>query len=239
MNAKASYRSIESLKLWFMQSHKPYFSIWTGFSKDTKDLAFRNSAIDDLEDSWNLLEQIITDKTAGGGKVTIFVTEVKNSSAGYTEYLEIAGNNNTAIAGPSNLNNNFIGGINEYIADKMAMYDKDRQIEELKAQISNKDEGTGVNKLFNRLLEEAPIAELIMALCAKFLGTGITPAINGPKKERITEDLEEEILSENDQMRMQNAIHRLSIHFPDIVQAMEKLADFVESNPSLAKSFIK
>ena len=239
MITKASLQNIEAVENWFLQAKKPFWSVYTGFSKDAKDLAMKNSTIKEVEDSWNLLQEIISNKTAGGGRLTIYITEVANSSHGYTEYLEIAANN-AAISGPSsNIGNQFfgIGGIQEYIDSKIALADKDRQIADLQAAVEEKNEGTGINKILNKVLEEAPVGELIMALCAKFLGTpAMTPPINGP---RITDDMEQEELSQEDQLRLHNAILRISVVFPNIADAMESLADFVEKNPEMAKGFLK
>lgn len=234
MIVRASYRSIDSLQNWFIQSQRPFWSVWTGFSKDNKDQAMKQSSIEDMDESWALLERVLRDKTAGGGRVTIFVTDKANSSHGYTEYLEIA-ESQPAISGIQNTA--FIGGVDQYIADKIAMYDKDRKIEELSARLEEKETGTGINKIINRVLEEAPIAELIMALANRFLGAGKvpTPAVNGA---RIQDDFEEEELNPADQQRLHDAILRISAIFPDIVSAMEQLADFVEKNPEMAKSFL-
>ena len=77
-----------------------------------------------------------------------------------------------------------------------------------------------------------------MALAAKFLGPAAipTPAVNGAP--RITDDLEEEELSEADQAKLHDAIMRISVHFPNVADAMQKLATFIEKNPVMAKSLL-
>lgn len=237
MLVKASINSIEALHNWFMQAKKPFWSIYTGFSKDAKDLAMKNSSLDDLERSWELMHDIVKNKTANGGRITIYITETANSSHGYTEYMEVQ-SSIAAISGPSMIPG-YVGGVDTYIADKLALYDKDRKIEELQARLEEKEQGTGIQKVINRVLEEAPISELIMALATKFLGTGaLSPAINGAKNPRITDDLETEELGPEDQQRLADAITRISVHFPDIVGSMEKLAAFIESNPVMAKTLV-
>ena len=67
MNTKASFRNIDALMAWFNQAKKPFWSVYTGFSKEAKDLAMKNSTIEDMEASANLLEEIIQNKTEGGG----------------------------------------------------------------------------------------------------------------------------------------------------------------------------
>lgn len=237
MNIKASFRSIASLKEWFLSAQKPFWTIWTGFSKDNKDLALRNSSISDLVESWNLLESIVSKKTEGGGRITVFVTEKENSSHGYTEFLEIAPLTSVAgISGISSPSGNYIGGVDQYISDRISMYEKDRQIEDLKAQLENKDRGSGINRVIDRILEEAPVADILLALLGKFMGTAPAPAVNGAP--RITDDMEPEQLSDEENSRLHESIMRISVHFPDIASAMEKLADFVESNPDMAKSLL-
>lgn len=236
MLVKASINSIEALHNWFMQAKKPFWSIYTGFSKDAKDLAMKNSSLDDLERSWELMHDIVKNKTANGGRITIYITETANSSHGYTEYMEVQ-SSAAAISGPSMMPG-YVGGVENYIADKLALYDKERKIEELQARLEEKEQGSGIQKVLNRVLEEAPISELIMALATKFLGTGaVNPAINGVKQ-RIQDDMETEELGPEDQQRLADAITRISVHFPDIVAAMEKLAAFIENNPAMAKSLV-
>jgi hypothetical protein len=237
MITTASMRSIESVKTWFLNSKNPFWTVYTGFSKKPGDTAFKNSSIDNIKESWNLLEEFLTNKTSGGGKLTIFITDRANANHGYTEYLEIPSSMSASIAGPGGAMTPWsgIGGVQEYIDNKIAMADKDRRIADLEEALTQKEEGTGINKVWNKILDEAPIAELIMAICSKFLGTQhVNPAINGP---RITDDMHEEQLSEDDQQRLHNAILRLSVHFPDIASAMEALADFVDKNPAMAKTF--
>lgn len=242
MTGKASFRNIDAVKSWFLQAKKPFWSVFTGFSKDAKDLAMKNSTIDDVEQSWELLEEIITNKTEGGGRVTIYITEVKNSSHGYTEYLEIAATNQAAVSGAAHIGNQNpffgIGGIQEYIDSKILIADKDRQIKDLQDALEEKEKGTGIGKLWNKILDEAPLQELMMAIAAKVLGpAAFAPPINGP---RITDDAESNVeeLSEADQEKLHNAILRISAVFPNVVEVMSNLADFIEKNPAMAKSFL-
>jgi hypothetical protein len=241
MNLKASFRSVEAAMTWFRQAKKPYWSLFTGFSKEAKDLAMKNSEITDMDDSANLLEERLTDKVSGGGRVTIYITDTKNSSHGYTEYLEIAASN-AAISGTGNNQPFFgIGGIQDYIDGKIAMAEKDRTIKDLQDALEEKQQGTGINKIWNRVLEEAPIQEIIMALAAKFLGpAAFTPAINGP---RITDDAakesEEEAFSDEDQNKINDALQRISVIFPNLPDVLQKLAAWIEENPDMAKGFLK
>lgn len=232
---RASLRSIQAVENWFRNAEKPFWTVWTGFSKDNKDVAMRNNSIDDIDKSWELLNDLITSKTEGGGRITIFLSDKQSSSYGYTEYLEIPGNTNSGISGVGN-NQGFIGGVDAYINDKIALYDKDRQIEDLRAQLQEKQEGSIWTKTLNKVFEEAPISELLLALMHKFIGPVPNAPINGAP--RIQDDLQEQELGEEDQERIRQALMRISVHFPNLADAIEKLADFVESNPAMAKSFL-
>lgn len=208
------------------------------FEKDMF-LVMRNHASDDMDTSWQLLENIVRNKTEAGGRLTVFVSDKAASSSGFTEYLDIDGpmKNQAAISGTGS--GAYVNGIDSYIADKIALYDKDRRIKDLENELAAKEEGSGINKIFNRVLEEAPVQEILLALVSKFLGAqpAMNPPVNGTP--RITDDMEEEQLSDTEQARLHDAILRLSVHFPDIATAMEQLANFVEANPTMAKSFFE
>lgn len=239
MNNPASLKSIESLKQWFTQAGRPYWTVWNGFLKKDQFLVMRNHASDDMDTSWELLENIVRNKTQAGGRLTVFVSDKAASSSGFTEYLDIDGPMKTqaGIAGVSS--GSYVNGIDSYINDKMALYDKDRRIQDLENELAAKEEGTGINKILNRVLEEAPVQEILLALLSKFMGhqPAGNPAVNGAP--RITDDMEQEPLSETEQQRLHDAILRLSAHFPDIATAMEQLANFVDQNPAMAKSFFE
>lgn len=233
---RASLRSIQAVENWFRNAEKPFWTVWTGFSKDNKDVAMRNNSIEDIDKSWELLNDLITSKTEGGGRITIFLSDKQSSSYGYTEYLEIPGSNNSGISGAGN-NQGFIGGVDAYINDKIALYDKDRQIEDLRAQLAEKQEGNIWSKTLAKVLEEAPISDLILAAASKYLGPMPNTPINGAP--RIQDDLQEQELGEEDQERIRQALMRISIHFPNLADAIEQLAAFVEKNPAMAQSFLK
>lgn len=236
--SKASFRNIESLRTWFFQNQKPYWSLYTGFSKEAKDLSIKNSAYSELDRSWEMLEQIITSKMENGGRLTLYVTEKANSSHGFTEYLDFPGSANSAISGtyqssmfPS------IGNIEKYVADQLTMDRQNRKIEDLEARLNEKEQGSGISKVFNKVLEEAPIAELLMALCHKFLGSQPQMAVNGPPHH--DQAFESEELPAEEQQRIADALTRISVHFPDLAGFVEKLAGFIEKNPAMAKTIFE
>lgn len=240
---KAALRSIEDVKEWFLQMKMPFWSLWNGFSKETKERAGYNSEESDLEASWDILESFLRRKQASGGRMTVFVADKFGSPNGATEYIELPARSGSAIAGiHGNSDPYSIAGkplevhIAEQVDAKISAIEKDRKIADLEAQLAAKQEGSGLEKLWNRITDELPIEQIIMGLIGHFTKTSVPQtAINGtPDKLEDMEDVtQEQADSINESLtRIQNVIGDLTVN-------LAKLASWIEKNPDMAKSLLK
>ncbi|MBK6546396.1 MAG: hypothetical protein IPG12_14160 [Saprospiraceae bacterium] len=242
---KPSIRKIDDLREWFFSMKLPFWTIWNGFGKDQKDRAAVNNDIPDLQDSWDALENHLRRKIASGGRLTIFITDKAGTSNGLTEFLELQNsyNSQSGIAGIGSGDPNFIAGkpIEVYVAEqvdaKIAGYEKDREIAELKAALAEKNQGSGIQKVFNRVADELPIQEIIMAVISKYLGSQFVAqtAINGPPQPQA--DMHE--LTQEQADAINESLIRIQVVFPDIPNFLDKLATWIEKNPEMAKTFFK
>lgn len=236
---KAALRSIPDIREWFFQMKLPYWSLWNGHGKDLKDRAAYNSVIQDLDESWEVLENTLNRKSPSGGRLTVFVTEKWGSSVGATEFIEFA----NQISGIQSINSpgQFgIGGksMEVYIAEqvdaKIESIEKDRRIAELEAALKEKETGSGINALLNRIGNNFPVETVLVDVINKFLGINSTvppaTAINGtPERAELTQQ----------QMDMINdALARINNHFEDVPGCLQKLATWIEKNPLMAKSLL-
>jgi hypothetical protein len=241
---KAALRKIDDLREWFFEMKMPFWSLWNGFSKEIKERAAYNNDISNLEESWDQLENHLRRKTSTGGRVTIFITEKFGSPNGVTEYLELQSTSNgNAIAGIPNADPYTIAGkslevhISEQVNAKIESYEKDRKIKDLEEQLAAKNEGSGLNKILNRVADELPVDQVVMALISFFTGKIATTAISGihAKDENLEETNE---LSDEQALIINNALTRIMNTFPDIPDFLTKLADWIEKNPAMAKSLL-
>lgn len=240
---KAALRNLNDLREWFFEMKRPYWTLWNGFSKETKERAALNNDIPNIEDAWDQLENHLRRKTFSGGRLTIFVTDTAGTSNGVTEYLELPSSTSAAISGIPNSDPYTIAGkslevhISEQVNAKIESYEKDRKIKDLEEQLAAKNEGTGFNKILNRVAEELPVDQVVMALISFFTGKLAKTAISGihAKDENIEETNE---LSEEQATIINTALTRIMNTFPDIPDFLTKLAEWIEKNPAMAKSLL-
>jgi hypothetical protein len=251
--AIASLRRIEDLREWFLQMNMPFWSLWNGFTKETKYRAAYNDDVSDINESLEVLESHLRRKTASGGKVTIFVTDKFGSPNGATEYLELMGANNTSngIAGLPGGDPYQIAGkpmdvyIAEQVNSKLVDYKKDKKIEELEAALAEKNGGnTFFQKIGNRIAEELPvdklpIDQLIMAAISYFTGTKQTVAISGVHPKDETQQEQDGVeLSEEQAQIINTALGSIMMTFPDIPDFLTRLAKWIKENPVMAKNLL-
>ncbi len=235
---KAALRSVNDVKEWFFQMKLPFWSLWNGHGKDLKDRAAYNSDTHDLEESWEILQATLNRKSPSGGRLTVFVTEKWGSSVGATEFIEFA-NQVAGIQGihavtPFGINSKSLEDhIGEQVNAKIESMEKDRRIRELEEQLAEKNAGSGINRILNRLGDNMPLEEILVGVINKFLGINAkmpATAINGTPEQ--TELTQQQIDLIND------ALARIQNHFDDVPGCMQKLAAWIEKNPAMAKSLL-
>lgn len=124
--------------------------------------------------------------------------------------------------------------IAEQVDAKIESIEKDRRILELEAALKEKETGSGINALINRLGNNFPVEQVVVDLINKVMGTNTTvpatTAINGtPAQVELTQEQMDQI---ND------ALARINNHFEDVPACLQKLATWIEKNPAMAKSFL-
>jgi hypothetical protein len=247
MSAKAALRTVQDVKEWFYEMKMPSWSIWNGFTKETKERAAFNDDISDLDASWDQLENHLKRKVSSGGRLTIYVCPKYGNPNGVTEYLDLPGTGVNAIQGLPVHDPYSIAGkpIDAYIAEqvnsKIDDFKKDQKIAELEAALEAKNEGSGLAKLGNKLIEELPIDQLVMAAINYFMGNKQpSAAISGisVKDDQQNNHSEEMELTDEQAATINEALGRIMMTFPDIPGFLTKLAQWIEKNPDMAKNLL-
>jgi hypothetical protein len=237
--SEGSVRTLEALEKWFKAtSDMPYFTIYNG--ANVRDRLAVNNQISDSEQAWNQLEGYLSEFE--DGVFTIYKTDKPGNNTGMkTKYTpgssivspSVNGMPGHAIMGISEYDDRIGSIIEKAVSREKAQWERDREIDELKAMITSKQSitdrvGTMLESSLPQLIEI-----VIPALVAKFTGTTPQVAnITGIQKQ----ESEEEIIPEED--LIVNALQRIEASGIDINNVLPKLADMVEKNPAMIKGFL-
>lgn len=244
MMNRTAITSIDNLRAWWeVDNERPYWTLYRG-SRNAKgaDIIARNDTLDDLESSWDMLENMITINSGEGGEFTVLRTDKPKGNFGNKAVVVLS--HALAPAGVGSLPGlPFVAGspqgIQAYIAGEVEKakesWELRKQVEDLSAMINAKQEGTGLERIFNKLLESDKIGTILDVVLAKFL----TPA--GAQASHVAVSGAPGVQHDPDAFqydteRVAAALERIRAHFPDIHGTLDKLAGFIEKNPSMAKS---
>jgi len=111
-----------------------------------------------------------------------------------------------------------------------------QQIEELRAEIEAKK--NPIEEIARQLLDSGIAAQVIQGFAAKALGVSGMP-LGAQFQGQTVQDAEPESNYSPEQVQdIESALARLAGHFPRLDGVLNRLADFVDENPDMARQFL-
>lgn len=244
--ARPTLRSLEDLREWFLEQDCPIWTVYFGETKGRHRMTEQNNKDLSVEESWEILANNLY-RLTGKGKICVAVnvkgaTNRSGDHEAVYEFNEML-NGRPGIAGIGG-QGSFIGSteVESYVQREV---EREREKWEMERRIEALEADQQANTpLIDRLLEEnfdqvAGIAtQLIQGLIQKkppatvagFQQSGPQPSGGDRQAPESQEEASE---------RISEALQRLSATFPDVLELLEGLADFVEAQPELAKTLFE
>jgi len=246
-----AFQTIESLEKWFMDNSDEgpgSWRIWTGSPKQNYDSGMGKG--ESREQTWNLLKSHIENMVFDPGEyLTVRLYKNPNGQGGGSDITFRPVPKQAAFGGGSP-GIGGIGGINaqSYIAEqidqRMTIYDLRHQVEELRQELDQKQ---GFLERVVATVTEHPnfdpnalingIGSIIANLIPKRAQVGVT----GFSNQATGTDAAADPGTEEESARIAAALERLAANFPEIPlsKLLEDLANFVDQNPGMAKTFLQ
>jgi len=254
--ARPTIKSLEDLREWFFDKKalsekgvepSAVWSIHYGETKTRHRLAEQNNADMEFEDSWDILEKNLL-RLNGRGKVCISmnVFNNKNQMGAHEAIYEYGPYQETGRAGINGIGGSYIGApeveayVQKEIQREREKWEQDQRIAALEAELHEN------TPLMDRLLEENfdQVAGIATQLLQGLIQKKPAVAVSGFEQKSSPEAGEKESPAAPTTQaeaadRINKALNRLSFTFPNVIELLEGLADFVESQPDLAKSLFE
>lgn len=260
MLAVSSFNSIDSLRDWFYSLNGvSYWTIYKGPEKKVSERIMSYS-YETVEGGWEKMSTMISNLSMGGGTFTIYCGKGERDAAGFT----VRFSSNPMMASMRGIDGGF-NGTGESIKEIVALethkaieeYKKDLRIEQLEGEIEDLKKGRGRAKGIQAtingigdMLENNPtlvslLSPIITAIAGKLMG-GQTPqmAMNGIQRPIQMEGIESDSenpdeYSEEEMAKLFENLTRIEATLEqDPLELLEKLANFCDKNPAMAKSLL-
>ena len=239
--------SIDDLQAWFEMNQtaaekKPYFTLYRGYQVKQDCIIYRNTEIDDPNQAWDILEDVITRHAGGGGGFRIYITSKPLNNLGMTTLLKLPAPAGVqpGIAGVQGVGMwGIYGSPQEMVAaeveKRMEVYELKRELEDLKA---GQAAMSGVEQ-FKQLLADVPqLGNLLQLAGMKLLGmqpqvqpahvaAGVPAPAEGIRGAGEPEGYDYEIV--------EPALDKLRRVFPNVEMTIDTLADWATQNPEMAR----
>lgn len=241
MMNRTAMTSMESIRTWWeADPERPYFSLYRG-TRGTKpsDIIIRNDTLGELEPAWEMLEQMLTINSGEGGEFTILRTDKPKSNYGMKGVVVLSHATATpAIAGIPGMP--FIGAghnIQTYIAGEIEKerekWDLAKKVEDLEAAINAGQQGSWLDRIGEKIIEGDTLNNLVNLIVAKLMPQAPKAshvAVSGAPGAATDDQFQ------YDTERIASALERIRAHFPDVHGTLDRLADFIDRNPEMAKN---
>ena len=239
--------NLDALQDWFDLNQsgkepKPFFTLWRGFEPQQNKLIFRNEEVGEADASWELLKDIISSHSQGGGTFRVYLTSKPGHNLGVHTIVKIQGTMPANIAGINGAANGSMGIYGSYkealeteLAREKRMWELERELEDIKA---GQSESSAIGQ-FKELMEYPAFQNLVQMFGMKMMGmapaqqtqphpqpipNAVTDAIHGAE---ATEGYDYEVV--------EPALDKLHRVFPNVEMTLEKLADWALKNPDMAR----
>lgn len=258
-----SFTSIDSLRQWFELQDSDLWTLFSGAGTRPSDLIHRMDVSVGMEKSWEVLEAMLMQQSElGGGSFTVLSKKTAGTTNGPRVRVTLppasARAGSPGVAGISQQM------IDAQINDAIDKFRLQHENDMLRQELAEAESGGYIGKIMERVAQHPNLHQVIDVFIARILGNNV--AVTGfGSAQQPTEMIEEqkptkkmaEMKNENapastgpthegnqegtkfnyDLDRLAASLEVIRAHFPDIHEFMETLANFVESNPSLAKTF--
>ena len=240
--------NLDDLKNWFDLNQtgkevRPYFTLWRGFESKADRIICRNVEVTDGEKAWELLEEMITAHSDGGGSFRVYLTDKPLHNFGLTTLVKLPGTNPAAgaNAGIQGIYGDPDKRIQDEVERRIEMYELKRQIEDLQAA-----KGSAISGMdqFREVLTEFPeLRQLGYVLGLKLMGMQgagaqpiaqpTTPSVAGNNApDNNTEGYDYDVL--------EPALDKLrSALGAEPEKVISSLADFAEKNPQIVRDLLQ
>jgi len=241
--AKSYITALSDLEDWFMATKHPYWTLYEGIQVQNGKTIFRQDTTDDLNESWEILNNTLTRYTNSGGVFHIQVRKDEKSANGFYTSIRLGNSQPAQGSGINGLAGAGLYGVSPDVEAKIRNDEREKlelryEIEELKAAVKGK---TGwIGELKDELLNNEHIAPVIAAVIAKMAGVGAQPAqVGQPSSDQHPPTKGDDEFFKIQNERTNAALDRISRRYPNYGDALGKLAAFMESNPEMADQFLK
>lgn len=182
------------------------------------------------DDSWNLLENYLTKMGQQGGTFTLYMP-TRNTQVGERVFVSLPGAGQAGIGGVYGQ-----GYVEKEIEQFKREFMLQQQIEELRAEMETRK--NPLEQIAQQLLDSGVAAQVIQGFAAKAMGLTGFPATPQPYGQAGSDDEPENNYSQEQVQDIESALARLAGHFPRLDGVLNRLADFVDSNPEMARQFL-
>lgn len=159
---------LEGLREWYYNQDGTYWTLFNGNDTRPTGVIHRNVKTETKDASWALLEKTIIDLSMYGGSYTILAKSNKNDNSGAR--VQLAYNphsgHGSGIAGMQMQTENVDAKINQ----ALHQYQLEREIQELRAALAEKQQGSMLDRLTERIANNPSLPQLIDLCIAKLVG---------------------------------------------------------------------
>jgi len=238
--------NLDALRTWFELNQngkepKPYFTLWSGREALAGKLILRNEEVGDGEKSWELLEDMITLHSDGGGTFRVFLTSKPGYNIGVTTIVRMpspVGSQVAGINGASTGNFGIYGSAKEMIdaeiERRMEVYELKRKLEDM---MESNQAGMGAIDQFKQLMEYPAFSNLIQAFGMKMMN--MQPAQPPPTPPYAAGNASDSIAGTGaegyDYDVIEPALDKMRRVFSDVEVTLDNLADWILNNPDQAR----
>jgi hypothetical protein len=236
---QGAIRNIATLKKWFFSNGVPFFTLT--YSGQTNQVIQRNTAIEELDEAWSLLEtNVLAQAEYGRATMHLIVynkTSGPNNPTARTniDVLPMNPTPNYGMPGIGSIPSGFVdeSKIEGMINEAREKWDMERRLEDLEAQIKNPNDDWTEKMMTG--IERIGATPFGQALIMKFFG-GALPSfqpqpINGAPGPSQPGDIEEDSFESD----IERTSELLGV---DDVTLARKLRELVEANPQAAKQLL-
>ena len=231
-------RNIESLKTWFFDVGKPFFTL-SYLGGNANQVIMRNTATDNMEEAWDLLKRQVLAQSEVG-RATLYLFVYKNGNAnnpdGRTNIdITPGGMQPNGVAGFGSLPVGYVdeNKINGMISAAREKWELEKRLEDLEAQINSPNDW--VDKAISGL-ERIGETQLGQMLAMKLLGITAPPVVPGARPVNGTPEQPGESADDTFEDDIEATANMLGC---DDITLARKLRQLVQNNPEMAKQLLQ
>lgn len=246
---RTAITSMEGLRNWWdLDPEAPYFTIYRGRSSKATEIIHRNATVTDHDQAWEMLEQIIDTNSGHGGEFTVLRND--KPTTGYGKKVVIimdSPHRLPAVAGmpaPAVPGMPYVGATPEaiqgYIAEQIQKerqsWELEKKVADLEAAIQAGNQGSFIERTFDRITQHEKFDSILDVLLVRLLNPKGAPQPTHVAVSGVPQDHGDGFMY--DTQRIHAALERIRAHFPDIHATLDRLAEFCDRNPEMAKNLL-